>query len=118
MHSFSKFDLLPTLKATLDEKAIKKPTEIQNRAMPLLLSGKSVVGVAETGSGKTLAYALPVLHLLKVMENEGFPVKGDSQPRAAIIVPTRELGTSVSSFQAVHTHHACACAHGAWRDHL
>ena len=83
MHTFSKFDLLPTLKATLDEKAIKKPTEIQNRAMPLLLSGKSVVGVAETGSGKTLAYALPVLHLLKVMENEGFPVKGDSQPRAA-----------------------------------
>lgn len=104
MHTFSKFDLLPTLKATLDEKAIKKPTEIQHRAMPLLLSGKSVVGVSETGSGKTLAYALPVLHLLKVMENDGFPVKGDSQPRAAIIVPTRELGEQVSRVFKPFTH--------------
>ena len=96
MASFSEFKLLPTIKETLDEKKIVRPTEIQARAVPLLLSGESVVGVSETGSGKTLAYALPVLHLLKVLENDGQPIKISGQPRAAVIVPTRELGEQVS----------------------
>ena len=70
MTSFTHFTLLPTLQATLTEKAIVTPTEIQGRVLPALLDGRSVVGVAETGSGKTLAYALPVLHQLKSLETE------------------------------------------------
>ncbi len=104
MSSFTAFDLLPSLQATLTEKGLVKPTEIQQRATPALLAGRSVVGVAETGSGKTLAYALPVLHLLKTLENQGQSVTVDSQPRAAVVVPTRELGEQVSKVFKLFTH--------------
>lgn len=104
MSSFKSFDLLPSLQTTLAEKGLVKPTEIQNRALPALLAGRSVVGVAETGSGKTLAYALPMLHLLKTLENEGQPITEDGQPRAAVIVPTRELGEQVSKVFKLFTH--------------
>jgi len=80
------------------------PTEIQSRAVPELLAGRSIVGVAETGSGKTLAYALPVLHLLKKLENEGKAITEESQPRAVVIVPTRELGEQVSKVFKPFTH--------------
>ena len=63
MNSFYELGLLPTLQATLDAQRITRPTEIQARAMPELLAGRSVVGVAETGSGKTLAYALSLIHI-------------------------------------------------------
>jgi ATP-dependent RNA helicase RhlE len=104
MSAFTDFDLLPTLQATLVEKGLTTPTEIQKRAMPLLLAGRSVVGVAETGSGKTLAYALPVLHYLKNLENQGHRISADGQPRAAVIVPTRELGEQVSKVFKPFTH--------------
>ena len=104
MSSFSDFDLLPSLQASLTEKGLVTPTEIQGRAMPLLLAGRSVVGVAETGSGKTLAYALPVLHMLKSLENEGKRITIDSQPRGIVVVPTRELGEQVSRVFKPFTH--------------
>ncbi|MBL7670185.1 MAG: DEAD/DEAH box helicase [Bdellovibrionaceae bacterium] len=104
MSLFSSFDLLPTLYSTLVEKGFVTPTEIQQRALPALLAGKSVVGVSETGSGKTLAFGLPLLHMLKVLENDGNAISVDSQPRAAIIVPTRELGEQVSRVLKPFTH--------------
>ncbi len=104
MSAFTDFNLLPSLQATLIEKGFVIPTEIQNRAVPNLLKGESVIGVAETGSGKTLAYALPVLHLLKTLENEGKAVTENGQPRAAVIVPTRELGEQVSKVFKPFTH--------------
>lgn len=104
MSAFTDFDLLPTLQATLAEKGLQTPTDIQERAIPLLLEGKSVVGVAETGSGKTLAYALPILHQLKSLENRGLRIMTDGQPRAAVIVPTRELGEQVSRVFKPFTH--------------
>ena len=104
MTPFSDFKLLPTLQATLVEKGLLKTTEIQGRTMPRLLSGKSVVGVSETGSGKTLAYALPILHLIKTLEIDGKPVTVEGQPRAVVIVPTRELGEQVSKVFKPFTH--------------
>jgi superfamily II DNA/RNA helicase len=104
MTSFSRFVLLPSIQATLVEKGIVTPTEIQGRVLPALLAGRSVVGVAETGSGKTLAYALPVLHRLKMLESAGDPVAEEGRPRTAIIVPTRELGEQVSRVFKVFTH--------------
>ncbi len=104
MKNFEHFEFLPTLQAILAEKGIKEPTEIQNRAIPLLKAGKSVVGVAETGSGKTLAYALPILHQLKNLETSGETIESDSQPRACIVVPTRELGEQVSKVFKLFTH--------------
>lgn len=104
MASFSKFTLLPSLLATLAEQELKTPTEIQARAIPELLGGQSVVGVAETGSGKTLSYALPMLNLAKSLEDEGSPVSVDSQPRGLVIVPSRELGEQVAKVFKTFTH--------------
>jgi ATP-dependent RNA helicase RhlE len=104
MKTFTDFDLLPSLQATLAEKGLVTTTEIQLRALPALLGGCSVVGVAETGSGKTLSYALPILHLLKGLENVGNKISAERSPRAVVIVPTRELGEQVSKVFKPFTH--------------
>lgn len=104
MNSFAELSLLPTLQGTLVEKNLTKPTEIQAEAVPALLAGRSVVGVAETGSGKTLAYALPILHRLKTLELQGNPVKVYGEPRAIVVVPTRELGEQVAKAFKPFTH--------------
>ncbi|MCM2279749.1 MAG: DEAD/DEAH box helicase [Oligoflexia bacterium] len=104
MSLFTEFDLLPTLQASLAERELSVPTEIQQRAIPLLLAGRDLVGVSETGSGKTLAYALPVLHRLKSLENDGDRVTVDSRPRTVVIVPTRELGEQVARVFKPFTH--------------
>lgn len=104
MTSFADLPLLPTLQGTLVEKNLTRPTEIQARAVPALLAGRSVVGVAETGSGKTLAYALPILHRLKTLELQGNPVSVYGEPRAIVVVPTRELGEQVAKAFKPFTH--------------
>ena len=104
MPSFKDFDLLPSLQSTLAELKISVPTEIQSRALPLLLDGRSVVGVAETGSGKTFSYALPILHHLKTLEDGGSRVPADSRPRAVVVVPSRELGEQVTKVFKLFTH--------------
>lgn len=104
VHSFSDLKLLPSLQATLAEQGLVTLTEIQRRALPALLEGRSVVGVAETGSGKTLAYALPILHGLKTLENDGSRIEAAGKPRAVVVVPTRELGEQVSKVFKPFTH--------------
>jgi len=104
MKSFRDFTLLETLFETLAEKNLATPTEIQAKTIPLLLKGRSVVGVAETGSGKTLSYALPILHMLKTLENEGQAISVAAQPRACVVVPTRELGEQILKVFKPFTH--------------
>lgn len=104
MKYFTDLALLPTLQATLKEKSFFQPTEIQARALPLLLEGKSVIGVAETGSGKTLTYALPILHHLKTLENNGDRIEAESRPRAVVVVPSRELGDQITKVFKPFTH--------------
>ncbi len=67
----------------LNEKGIVTPTEIQQKAIPVITGGTDVVGIAQTGTGKTLAYLLPIV--LKVKYAQGV------DPRALILVPTKEL---------------------------
>ena len=104
MNSFAELTLLSTLQETLAEKNLTTPTEIQAQAVPALLEGRSVVGVAETGSGKTLTYALPILHRLKTLELDGNPIKVYGEPRAIVVVPTRELGEQVAKAFKPFTH--------------
>lgn len=104
MSLFTDLDLLPSLQATLAEKNLVTPTEIQDRAIPALLEERSVVGVSETGSGKTLAYVLPILHMLKSMENRGLRINLEGMPRACVVVPTRELGEQVTRVFKPFTH--------------
>lgn len=104
MNLFSDFGFLPSLLDTLKQKKIFRPTEIQSMAIPMMMSGQSVVGVSETGSGKTLTYALPLLHMLKTLESEGNPVTELASPRALVILPTRDLGEQVSKVFKTLTH--------------
>lgn len=104
MNSFADFGLLPSLLDSLKAQKIFKPTEIQANAIPMMMSGQSVVGVSETGSGKTLTYALPILHLIKSLENSKDPVTEESSPRAIVIVPSRDLGEQVSKVFKTFTH--------------
>ncbi len=64
-----------------------EPTPIQQKAIPPILNGQDVMGIAQTGTGKTAAYVLPLLMKLKFAQ-------GDS-PRALIISPTRELAMQI-----------------------
>ena len=87
--TFKDLNLSPSLQKALDELGIVHPTPIQEESFPVIMSGRDVVGIAQTGTGKTYAYALPVLRLL--------PYSRQVNPRALIIVPTRELVVQVVS---------------------
>ena len=105
MPSFNEFPLRSSLLETLAELEFSTPTEIQALALPPLLKGKSVAGVAETGSGKTLAYALSVLDSLKQLEDKGDAVSEPGQPRAVVLVPSSDLGEQVARAFKEFTHH-------------
>ena len=85
--TFKDLNLNTPLQNALEEKGYLYPTPIQEQALPIILSGKDVVGVAQTGTGKTFAYLLPILKNLKYSEQR--------QPRVLILVPTRELVVQV-----------------------
>lgn len=100
----STLGLRPSLLATLARTGITTLTEVQARALPVLLDRRSVVAVAETGSGKTLTYVLPILQRLKAMEEDGNPVTTAGEPRAIVIVPSRELADQVARVFKTFTH--------------
>jgi len=104
MSSFRAFELIPTIQSSLKKQGFTTPTEIQERSLPVLLRGDSVVGVAETGSGKTLAYALPVLQKMKQLEEAGEAVSEPGRPRGVILVPTSDLGEQVAKVFKTFTH--------------
>ncbi|MFA6249705.1 MAG: DEAD/DEAH box helicase, partial [Mucilaginibacter sp.] len=62
-------------------------TPIQQKAIPPIMNGQDVMGIAQTGTGKTAAYVLPILMKLKYAQGEN--------PRALIVSPTRELAMQI-----------------------
>jgi ATP-dependent RNA helicase DeaD len=84
------FANLPTALATaLEKQGITIPTEIQARAIPAALEGRSLLAQSHTGSGKTLAFGIPLALLLKERKHRG-------NVGALVLTPTRELATQVS----------------------
>ena len=81
--TFEELNLNKALISSLDDLGYIQPTPIQEKAFPIIMSGKDVIGIAQTGTGKTFAYLLPILRQLKYSEQK--------HPRVLIIVPTREL---------------------------
>lgn len=102
--TFADLPLLPSLQATLADQQLVTLTPVQAQALPVLLDRRSVVALSETGSGKTLTYVLPVLDRLKRLEDDGNPVVAEGEPRAVVIVPTRELGEQVTRVFKTFTH--------------
>ncbi|HEY3788910.1 MAG TPA: DEAD/DEAH box helicase, partial [Urbifossiella sp.] len=90
---FAKLGLDPKIVESLTTLGYEEPTPIQREAIPLLLQGRDLVGLAATGTGKTAAFALPLLQRLAAAETK-------KQPAALILVPTRELAMQVA--EAVH----------------
>jgi ATP-dependent RNA helicase RhlE len=77
------------------------PTPIQAQAIPELLAGRDVLGVAQTGTGKTAAFVLPILHRLSQTRGKGGPLS----PRALVLAPTRELAIQIGDeFRAYGKH--------------
>ena len=85
--SFRQFALREELQRALDEAGYATPTPIQEKAIPFVLNGHDLVGVAQTGTGKTLAYLLPILQAFK---------SGGDGPHAVVVCPTRELAIQVA----------------------
>lgn len=67
------------------------PTSIQAQAIPAIMSGRDIIGVAKTGSGKTMAFILPMFRHIKDQR----PIKTMEGPIAMIMTPTRELATQI-----------------------
>ncbi|OXG32321.1 pre-mRNA-processing ATP-dependent RNA helicase PRP5 [Cryptococcus neoformans Ze90-1] len=67
------------------------PTSIQAQAIPAIMSGRDVIGIAKTGSGKTVAFLLPMLRHVRDQR----PVSGSEGPIAVVMSPTRELATQI-----------------------
>ena len=109
--SFSSLGLLPALVQAASAQGYVLPTPIQAQAIPAILKGSDVLGLAQTGSGKTAAFCLPLLQLLQLLQglqSQQSPktLHGDSKNapphhsrsrsiRTLILVPTRELAAQV-----------------------
>ena len=91
--SFADLGVRPELLATLTALGYEEPTPIQSAAIPVLITGRDLLGQAATGTGKTACFALPILERLP---------EGDRGrlPSSLVLVPTRELALQVS--QAFH----------------
>jgi ATP-dependent RNA helicase RhlE len=82
---FADFAIDPLIHTNLAKKGFAVPTPIQDETIPLALSGKDIIGVANTGTGKTAAFAVPVINQLI----------HDPASKALIIAPTRELAQQI-----------------------
>jgi ATP-dependent RNA helicase RhlE len=98
---FSELGLDKALLKALAEEGYERPTPIQAQAIPGVLEGRDLLGVAQTGTGKTAAFALPILQRLAA-DRKPAPRRGC---RALILAPTRELATQIGdSFKTYGRH--------------
>ena len=84
-HNFIDFEVDAKLKANIISKGYSTPTPIQDKAIPHVLKGQDVVGIANTGTGKTAAFLIPLIHKVLTEHKENI----------LIVVPTRELALQI-----------------------
>jgi ATP-dependent RNA helicase RhlE len=87
--TFEDFKLNKQLLSAIADSGYTEPTEIQQKAIPQIMAGHDILGIAQTGTGKTAAYLLPILMKIKFAQ-------GDF-PRVLVLVPTRELAMQVQA---------------------
>lgn len=91
MTKFSDLPLIEPLQKALQQTGYDTPTPIQAQAIPVILEGRDVLGVAQTGTGKTAAFCLPILQILAKRGTRPEP----RHPRCLILTPTRELAIQI-----------------------
>jgi ATP-dependent RNA helicase RhlE len=87
MSIFEDLKISKSVLKAIEELGFTEPTPIQEKAIPMIRSGADVLGIAQTGTGKTAAYFIPLI--MKLVKAEG------KDPRAIVLVPTRELAIQV-----------------------
>ncbi|MBX3158184.1 MAG: DEAD/DEAH box helicase [Deltaproteobacteria bacterium] len=103
---FSDLGLIPPLASAVAAEGYVEPTPIQQQAIPYVLAGRDLLGLAQTGTGKTAAFALPILQRLTASgapgahgapgANNGRPAPGRARPiRCLVLTPTRELASQI-----------------------
>jgi ATP-dependent RNA helicase RhlE len=93
MEKFNELPLNPLILKNLEDSGYTTPTPIQREAIPHLLQGKDLLGIAQTGTGKTAAFSLPIINYLV---NNPKEVK-NLAPRVLILSPTRELASQIAA---------------------
>ncbi|GGD57484.1 DEAD/DEAH box family ATP-dependent RNA helicase [Emticicia aquatilis] len=100
--SFESLNLIEPIKLALAAEGYTTPTPIQQQAIPIVLEGKDLLGVAQTGTGKTAAFSIPIIQ--KLYQNRDINRKGRRKIKALIVTPTRELaiqiGESIAAYGA------------------
>ena len=84
---FDDLDLSPDLLDSIDYMGYRETTPIQEKAIPVILSGRDLIACAQTGTGKTAAYLLPVMNNISE--------KRPSHTHTLVLVPTRELAIQI-----------------------
>jgi ATP-dependent RNA helicase RhlB len=90
---FTNFDLHPLLQQGLDESGFTRCTPIQALTLPMALAGRDVAGQAQTGTGKTCAFLVAMMN--RLLTRPAVAERKDSDPRALVIAPTRELAIQI-----------------------
>ncbi len=92
MTKFAELGLDPKLVASVTEAGYDTPTPIQDQAIPLVLAGRDVMGLAQTGTGKTAAFGLPLIHQLLGNHDK----RQSKSIKALVLAPTRELVNQIA----------------------
>jgi len=98
---FEELDIIAPIMKALGEKNYTEPTEIQAKAIPLVLKRKDILGCAQTGTGKTAAFAIPIIQLISKIEKDSSNVK----LRSLIVTPTRELAIQIDENITAYAKH-------------
>src|SRR5512143_496704 len=98
---FSELGLIPPIAQAVAAQGYVQPTPIQARAIPHVLAGRDLLGLAQTGTGKTAAFALPILQRLAKQ-----PPAGQKRPiRCLVLTPTRELAAQIQESFSTYGKH-------------
>ena len=101
LKTFSELGLAEPILQALEAAGYSEPTPIQSQAIPLVLSGRDVLGLAQTGTGKTASFALPILDQLARNDRRPMPKACD----ALIMAPTRELVAQIAENIRAYSKH-------------
>src|SRR5439155_9361414 len=99
--SFDALGLSSETLAAVRDAGYTAPTPIQAEAIPLILNGRDIMGLAQTGTGKTAAFTLPIVDRL---------LGGPRRTRVLVLTPTRELCVQVESFVQKYARHSALSA--------
>jgi superfamily II DNA/RNA helicase len=103
--TFAELGLSPKVQAAIEAAGYTTPTPIQAAAIPVAVTGRDVLGIAQTGTGKTASFVLPMIMRLETGRARA------RMPRSLILAPTRELAAQVAqSFEKYGINHKLSVA--------